>query len=115
MKIVVAIKQVPERDAQVRVLRDGVEVHRGKISSLKRVKEDVSEVRQGVECGIDLANFKDIKAGDVIESFTTETLAAELGRNSAIARKEEKAEKERTEKEAAAAAAKAASEDAASA
>jgi len=103
------------RDAQVRVLRDGVEVHRGKISSLKRVKEDVSEVRQGVECGIDLANFKDIKAGDVIESFTTETLAAELGRNSAVARKEEKAEKERVDKEAAAAAAKAASEDAASA
>jgi len=90
------------RDAQVRVMRDGAEVWKGRIASLKRVKDDVSEVRQGVECGIDLAGFKDIRAGDVIESFTTETLAAELGQNSAAARKAEKAEKER---EAAAAAA----------
>ncbi|WP_263383320.1 translation initiation factor IF-2 [Granulicella arctica] len=84
-----------KRDAQVRVLRDGVEVYKGKIASLKRVKDDVSEVRQGVECGIDLANFKDIKAGDVIESFTTEKLADELGENSILARKAEKVEKER--------------------
>ena len=83
------------RDAQVRVMRDGAEVWKGRIASLKRVKDDVSEVRQGVECGIDLAGFKDIRAGDVIESFTTETLAAELGQNSAAARKAEKAEKER--------------------
>jgi translation initiation factor IF-2 len=77
-----------KRDAQVRVLRDGVEVWKGKIASLKRVKEDVSEVRQGVECGIDLAGYKDIKAGDIIEAFTTEKLAAELGQNSAEAKKE---------------------------
>ena len=96
------------RDAQVRVLREGVEVWKGRISSLKRVKDDVSEVRQGVECGIDLAGFKDIRAGDVIESFTTETLAAELGQNSAAARKAEKAEKER---EAAATAAAATAEN----
>jgi translation initiation factor IF-2 len=94
-----------KRDAQVRLLREGVEVWRGKIASLKRFKDDVSEVRQGVECGIDLAGHKDIRVGDVIESFTTETLAAELGQNSAAARKAEKAEKERVEKEAAAAAA----------
>jgi translation initiation factor IF-2 len=93
------------RDSQVRLLREGVEVWRGKISSLKRFKDDVSEVRQGVECGIDLAGYKDIRVGDIIESFTTETLAAELGQNSAAARKAEKAEKERAEKEAAAAAA----------
>ncbi len=90
-----------KRDAQVRLLREGVEVWRGKIASLKRFKDDVSEVRQGVECGIDLAGHKDIRVGDVIESFTTETLAAELGQNSAAARKAEKAEKERVEKEAA--------------
>ncbi len=96
------------RDAQVRVLRDGVEVWKGRIASLKRVKDDVSEVRQGVECGIDLAGFKDIRAGDLIESFTTETLAAELGQNSAAARKAEKAEKER---EAAATAAAATAEN----
>ena len=81
-----------KRENQVRVLRDGVEVWKGRIGSLKRVKEDVSEVRQGVECGIDLNGFKDIKAGDVIESFTTETLAAELGQNSAEKKKEQMAE-----------------------
>ena len=84
-----------KRENQVRVLRDGAEVWKGRIGSLKRVKDDVSEVRQGVECGIDLNGFKEIRAGDVIESFTTETLAAELGQNSA--------EKKAAEREAAAA------------
>jgi translation initiation factor IF-2 len=79
------------RTAQVRVMREGSEVWRGKIGSLKRFKDDVSEVRQGVECGIDLAGFKDIRVGDVIESFTTEKLADELGENSLQARKAEKA------------------------
>jgi translation initiation factor IF-2 len=92
------------RDQQVRLLREGAEVWKGKIASLKRFKDDVSEVRQGVECGIDLAGHKDIRVGDVIESFTTETLAAELGQNSAAARKAEKAEKERAAAAAAAAA-----------
>ena len=77
-----------KRDNQVRVLREGEEVWKGKISSLKRFKDDVSEVRSGVECGIDLAGFKDIKVGDVIEAFTTEKMADELGRNSAEAKKE---------------------------
>ena len=76
------------RDNQVRVLREGEEVWKGKISSLKRFKDDVPEVRSGVECGIDLAGFKEIKVGDVIEAFTTEKMADELGRNSAEAKKE---------------------------
>jgi translation initiation factor IF-2 len=84
-----------KRDQQVRLLREGAEIWKGKIATLKRFKDDVSEVRQGVECGIDLAGYKDIRVGDVIESFTTETLAAELGQNSAAARKAEKAEKDR--------------------
>ena len=84
-----------KRENQVRVLRDGAEVWKGRIGSLKRVKDDVSEVRQGVECGIDLNGFKEIRAGDIIESFTTETLAAELGQNAA--------EKKAAEREAAAA------------
>src|SRR6202043_4054870 len=96
------------RSAQVRVMREGTEVWRGKIASLKRFKDDVSEVRQGVECGIDLAGYKDIQVGDVIEAFTTEKLAAELGQNAAAARKAEKAEKER---EAAAAATTATAEN----
>jgi translation initiation factor IF-2 len=99
-----------KRDSQVRVLRDGEEVWKGKIASLKRVKDDVSEVRQGVECGIDLAGYKDIKAGDVIEAFTTEKLADELGRNSAEAKKERDAEALKAAKEAANEAARAAAE-----
>jgi translation initiation factor IF-2 len=90
-----------KRDSQVRVLRDGVEVWKGKIASLKRVKDDVAEVRQGIECGIDLAGFKDIKAGDVIEAFTTEKLADELGRNSAEAKKERDTEALKAAKDAA--------------
>jgi translation initiation factor IF-2 len=78
------------RTAQVRVLREGAEVWRGKIGSLKRFKDDVSEVRQGVECGIDLAGFKDIRVGDVIESFTTEKLADELGQTTLAVKKAEK-------------------------
>jgi translation initiation factor IF-2 len=81
-----------KRDNQVRVLRNGEEVWKGKIASLKRVKDDVSEVRQGVECGIDLAGYKEIKAGDIIEAFTTEKMADELGRNSAELKKQQIAE-----------------------
>ena len=96
-----------KRENQVRVLREGAEVWRGRIGSLKRFKDDVSEVRQGVECGIDLNGFKDIRVGDVIESFTTETMAAELGQNSADAKRKqmaELAEAKAAEKEVAAAA-----------
>ena len=92
-----------KRDAQVRVLRDGVEVWKGKIASLKRFKDDVSEVRDGVECGIDLAGHKDIRVGDIIETYTTEQLDANLGANAAELRKEAKAEKDRAAAAAAAA------------
>ena len=98
------------RAAQVRVMREDEEVWRGKIASLKRFKDDVSEVRQGVECGIDLAGFKDIRVGDIIESFTTEKLADELGQNSIAARKAEKAAKEAAAAAAAEAEAEAATE-----
>ena len=81
-----------KRDSQVRVLREGTEVWRGKIGSLKRFKDDVSEVRQGVECGIDLAGYKEIQAGDIIEAFTTEKMAAELGQNTADMKKAQMAE-----------------------
>ncbi len=78
------------RQNQVRVMREGTEVWRGRIGSLKRFKDDVSEVRQGVEC--DLNGFKDIRVGDMIESFTTETMAAELGQNSADVKRKQLAE-----------------------
>jgi translation initiation factor IF-2 len=65
------------RSSEVRVLRDNVVVHTGKISSLKRFKNDASEVRSGVECGITLENFGDVKPGDILEAFVTERVAAE--------------------------------------
>ncbi|MDR3735786.1 MAG: EF-Tu/IF-2/RF-3 family GTPase, partial [Acidobacteriaceae bacterium] len=80
-----------KRDSQVRVMRAGVEVYKGKIASLKRFKDDASEVRVGVECGIDLGNFKDVQVGDLIEAFSTEKMAAELGANAAVAAAEAKA------------------------
>ena len=81
-----------KRGAQARVTREGAEVWKGKIIGLKRFKDDVSEVRDGVECGIDLNNFKDLKVGDFIETFTTEKLADELGANTAEAKKRQLAE-----------------------
>jgi translation initiation factor IF-2 len=68
-----------KRDSEVRLVRDGVQVFKGKIGSLKRFKDDASEVRTGMECGIGLNNFNDVKKGDVIESFVIERIAAELG------------------------------------
>ncbi|MGQ9635203.1 MAG: translation initiation factor IF-2 [Bryobacteraceae bacterium] len=65
------------RDSQVRVLRDNVVVHTGKIASLRRFKNDVSEVKSGAECGICLENFGDFKPGDILEAFVTERVAAE--------------------------------------
>lgn len=59
-------------DSRVRVIRDGKVVYQGKINSLKRFKEDVSEVKNGLECGISLENFNDIKVGDIIECFIIE-------------------------------------------
>ncbi|HWR15947.1 MAG TPA: translation initiation factor IF-2 [Terriglobales bacterium] len=66
-----------KRDAQVRLLRDNVVIFTGKVGSLRRFKEDVGEVRNGMECGIGIAGYGDIKVGDVIEAFVTEKVAAE--------------------------------------
>jgi translation initiation factor IF-2 len=66
---------VLKRDAQVRVVRDGVVVYTGKLSSLRRFKDDASEVRAGFECGVGVANFNDIKAGDVLECFNMQKVA----------------------------------------
>jgi translation initiation factor IF-2 len=66
---------VVKRDAEVRLLRDNVVVFTGKVGSLRRFKEDVAEVRSGFECGIGIANFNDVKVGDVIEFFVVQKLA----------------------------------------
>jgi len=63
------------RAGRVRVIRDGVEVYDGTLSSLKRFKEDVREVREGFECGIGVENFNDIKVGDLVEAYRIEEVA----------------------------------------
>jgi len=72
------IDGIIKRDSEVRLLRDNVVVFKGKVGSLRRFKDDASEVRNGMECGIAIANYGDIKVGDVIEGFATERIAAEV-------------------------------------
>ena len=67
-----------KRGSEVRLLRDNVVMFKGKVGSLRRFKEDASEVRNGMECGISISNYGDIKVGDVIEAFVTERIAAEV-------------------------------------
>ncbi len=67
-----------KRDAEVRLLRDNVVVFKGKIGSLRKFKDDAKEVTNGMECGISIANYGDVKAGDIIEAFVTERVAAEV-------------------------------------
>ena len=57
------------RNAEIRLVRDGIVIHEGKISSLRRFKDDAREVNQGYECGIGIENYNDIKIGDTIECF----------------------------------------------
>jgi translation initiation factor IF-2 len=63
-------------DVQVRLVRDGVTIHEGRIGSLRRYKDDVSEVKTGIECGIAFEKFGDVKVGDVIEAFIVKKIAA---------------------------------------
>lgn len=63
------------RNAQIRVVRDGIVVAEDKISSLRRFKDDAKEVQQGYECGIGLEKFNDIKEGDILEAFIMEEVA----------------------------------------
>jgi translation initiation factor IF-2 len=67
---------IMKRDAQVRVVRDGAVIYTSKLSSLKRFKDDASEVRTGFECGAGIANFNDVKVGDILECFNVQKLSA---------------------------------------
>jgi len=66
------------RNSEVRLLRDNVVIYEGRVGSLRRFKEDVAQVRAGYECGIAIANFNDIKVGDVIEAFVKERVEPQL-------------------------------------
>jgi translation initiation factor IF-2 len=57
------------RTSKVRVIRDGIVVYTGELGSLKRYKDDVKEVFMGMDCGLNIANYNDIKVGDVIEAY----------------------------------------------
>ncbi len=67
-----------QRDSPVRVLRESVVIYQSKVGSLRRFKDDVKEVTSGYECGVTVANFSDIKVGDVLEIFTVERIPSEV-------------------------------------
>ena len=67
------------RSARVRLVRDGRLVHEGRIGSLRRFKDDVSEVREGFECGLGIASYNDVKVGDIIEAYREEQVRPEAG------------------------------------
>ena len=66
------------RNSLLRLVRDGTVIYTGKVSSLRRFKDDVKEVQDGYECGIGIENFNDIKVGDEIEAYIEEEVAREL-------------------------------------
>jgi translation initiation factor IF-2 len=66
------------RNTKVRIVRDGIVVHDGKLGSLKRFKDDVKEVNKGFECGLNIEGFNDIKVGDIIEGYELVEIKAKL-------------------------------------
>jgi translation initiation factor IF-2 len=69
-----------QRRGKVRVIRDSVQVYEGELGSLKRFKDDVKEVREGFECGLNVSNFNDIKVGDIIECYRVDEVARTLSK-----------------------------------
>jgi len=67
---------IMKRDAQIRVMRDGALIYTSRLNSLKRFKDDASEVRTGFECGLGIANFNDVKVGDILECFNVQKISA---------------------------------------
>jgi len=67
-----------KRNAKIRVIRDGIVLHTGKLGSLKRFKDDQKEVKHGYECGLNIDKFNDIKIGDIVEAFEENEVARKL-------------------------------------
>ena len=63
---------VVQRNGGVRLIRDSIVVYEGRLSSLRRFKDDVKEVKQGYDCGMTIENYNDIKIGDILEFFVME-------------------------------------------
>ena len=81
------------RNCTVRVIRESIEVHEGKISSLKRFKDDAKEVVAGYECGIGIEGCNDLKTGDILEVYETVEIARTLSSPLPASAKAEKTEK----------------------
>ncbi|MBO5101238.1 MAG: hypothetical protein J6C39_01765, partial [Clostridia bacterium] len=64
------------RNAQIRIVRDGIVIFEDKIASLRRFKDDVKEVAEGYECGVGIEKFNDIREGDTLEAFIMEEVSA---------------------------------------
>ncbi len=69
---------IVERGAGVRLIRDDVVIHEGKLSTLKRFKDEVKEVKAGQECGMAFEKYEDMRAGDVIECYRVEEIERTL-------------------------------------
>lgn len=67
-----------QRNSKIRLIRDGIVIHDGKLGSLKRFKDDVKEVKNNYECGLNIENFNDIKVGDIIEAYEEKEVARKL-------------------------------------
>jgi translation initiation factor IF-2 len=67
-----------QRTAKVRVIRDGIVVYTGELGSLKRFKDDAKEVLSGMDCGLNIQGYNDIKVGDVVEAYTIEEIKRKL-------------------------------------
>jgi translation initiation factor IF-2 len=67
-----------QRGAHVRLIRDNVVIHEGKLSQLKRFKDDVREVNAGMDCGMAFENYQDMRTGDVIECYRVEEVRRTL-------------------------------------
>jgi translation initiation factor IF-2 len=67
-----------KRSSKIRVIRDGIVIHTGTLGSLKRFKDDVREVKNNYECGLNIDKFNDIKMGDIIEAFEEVEVARKL-------------------------------------
>ena len=92
---------VLRRDAEVKIMRGSEQVYKGKVVSLRRFKDDVREVTNGMECGVGVG-YNDLKEGDLIEAYTTERMASDLGQLATTVAAAAKEAKEAKEKEAAA-------------
>jgi translation initiation factor IF-2 len=67
-----------QRTAKVRVIRDGIVIYTGELGSLKRFKDDVKEVASGLDCGLNIQGYNDIKVGDIVEAYTIEEIKRKL-------------------------------------